>query len=68
MAQGETLRTKSLDDRVVALEVAQRLKHELKEFGLALMLFDKLSLLEALELDQPLLDRLLEIARVNAFK
>ena len=68
VAQGETLRTKGLDDRVVTLEVTQRLKHELEEFGLALMLFDKLSLLEALELDQPLLDRLLEIARVNAFK
>ena len=32
------------------------------------MLLDKLSLLEALELDQPLLDRLLKIASVNAFK
>ena len=68
VAQGETLGAEGLDDRVVTLEVTQRLKHELEEFGLALMLFDKLSLLEALELDQPLLDRLLEIARVNAFK
>lgn len=65
MSKDQTLGTQSLDHGEVLLEVAKSFEHERQELSLAFVFLNKLSFLETFELDEPVINRLLQISRLN---
>ena len=68
MSEGKTFRAQSLNQRVIILEVRECLEHELKQLSLAVLTLYQVCLLKTLQLNEPILNCLLQIARFYPFK
>ena len=68
VTQSKTFASESAHHGEVLLEVIERLDHELKQLGLAFVVFNQVSLLETLKLDEPLFNCGFQVARFDSLK